>query len=475
MNHNFKLLFLLLITPYIIYANVTAKVDYKTVELGEMVTYSLDISGENITRPNIKRLCDSDVISTASQTSIQVVNGEYKKNYILSYKFIPQASCIIEPQEIEIDGKKEFTNAVEVEVKPVSAAKDQDFILTLSSSKRELFVGETFDMTLTFKQKTNAQAVDSEFIAPELKGFWIKNETKAQSSNEADYTITKVVYTMAPQRAGTLKITKAQMRIASRSNRADSWGAWIPTIKWKTYFSNELDLDVKPLPLGVSLVGDFNIEAEVDKKEVNANEAVNVTIEVIGVGNLEDIKSFKPYIDGVSVFDEKIVIESTKLTQKIAFIGDGDFTIPAFSLKYFNPQTKEIKTVLSKEIPIKIKNAKVKQELTIKREMPQDKADVTAPHGEFDKITAALIFVIGLIIGVLLMLIKPLRYFKKEKNSSLKSLKDPKVLLMKLLPYREDKEVKEIVDVLENHIYFGQKLEYDKKVLKDILKKYKIS
>ena len=170
MNKILKLLFLL-IMPHVIYAGVTAKVDYKTVELGEMVTYSLDVSGENITRPNIQRLCDTDVISTSSKTSIQIVNGNIRKSYILSYKFVPQKSCKIEPIEIEINDKIELTNSVDIKVKPVSAAKDKNFILTLSTNKKELFIGETFELTLIFKQKTDSGTVDSEFRPPELKGF----------------------------------------------------------------------------------------------------------------------------------------------------------------------------------------------------------------------------------------------------------------------------------------------------------------
>jgi len=472
LNTFFKLLFLLLITTQFVYASVTAKVDYKTVELGEMVTFYLDISGEDITRPNIQRVCDTDVISTSSQTSIQVVNGEYKKSYLLGYKFVPIKSCKIDPIEIEIDGKKEFSNSVDVKVKPVTGAKDLDFVLTLSSDKKELFVGETFDLTLTFKQRTDSKAVDSEFEPPKFKGFWVKNESSPQRDRDGKYTITKIVYTMAPQRAGKSTITRAQMRIASRSNKADSWGAWIPTIKWKTYFSNELDIDVKPLPSGLDLVGDFSITARADTKVINANEAVNVKVEVLSNGNLEDIKSFKPTIEGVSAFDEKIVIKGTKLTQNIALVGEKDFVIPPFSLKYFDPETKKIKTISTKEIAVKVKNEKAKEKLTIKRDDEASVEPNTALNNGFSKSMIIIIFFIGLASGVLIMLLKPWSRFKTEKRIS---IKEPKILLMKLLPFKDNEDVKDIVDILEKSLYSKKKLEYDKKALKEIMKKYDIS
>ncbi|MEA3330802.1 MAG: BatD family protein [Campylobacterota bacterium] len=467
-----KIVALLFLIPHAIYASVEASLDSRFVELGEMVTYSLSISGEDIERPNIHTLCDTDVISTSSQRSIVMVNGDVEKKYILSYKFIPQKSCEIEPIEIEVDGKIERSNAVSLKIKDGVAAQDAEFVLTLSSSKKEVFIGEPFEVTLLFKQREGAEAVDSKFVPPELKGFWIKEESKPVRYKEGEFTITKLTYTMSAQRVGNLHISKAQMKIASRSNKRDSWGAWIPNIKWRTYFSNELSIDVKALPVGVDLIGDFSIGATVDKNEINANEALNVRVQVSGVGNLEDIKSFKPYIEGVSVFDEKIAVAGSKLTQKMAFVADEDFTVPPFSLKYYDLKTKEVKTISTKEIKVLVKGAKVKPELTIKRPQDSEVKSVTeASSGEFSILLVIVTFIIGLACGIVLILFKPWKILFKEKELN---IKDPKVLLMKLLPFKSDEEVQKIIDILENNLYSDIEQEVDKKVLKEIVKKYEI-
>ena len=52
-----KILFTFLIIPHAIYAGVIASVDSKKVQLGDTVTYSLDLSGKDISRPNIYNLC----------------------------------------------------------------------------------------------------------------------------------------------------------------------------------------------------------------------------------------------------------------------------------------------------------------------------------------------------------------------------------------------------------------------------------
>nr|MDA3908296.1 BatD family protein [Sulfurimonas sp.] len=284
-----KIILFLLLAQNLALASVKATVDATSIEVGEMVTYSLHISGVDVQRPNIQTLCGVDVISTSSQTSIEMLNGDISRSNVLSYKFMPQKSCVIEPVEVEIDGNIQKSNSVKIEVGKVVANKDADFILSLETPVKDVFVGEPFEVTLLFKQKRDAEAVDSKFVPPELKGFWIKGESKPQRSQDGNYSVSKVVYTMAAQRVGKLDISKAQMRIASRAHVRDSWGAWIPKIKWKTYYSNELSVDVKPLPGGVNLVGNFSIIATADKSEINPSEALNLSIEVLGNGNLEDI------------------------------------------------------------------------------------------------------------------------------------------------------------------------------------------
>jgi oxygen tolerance protein BatD len=467
-----KIVLLLLLAQYSALASVKATVDATSIEVGEMVTYSLHISGKDVERPVIHSLCGTDVISTSSQTSIEMINGDISRSNILSYKFMPQKDCVIEPIEVEIDSKIEKSNSVEIKVGNVVANKDADFILELKTDAKEIFVGEPFEVILLFKQKAGAEAVDSKFIAPELKGFWIKGESKPQRSQDGKYSVSKVVYTMAAQRVGKLDITKAQMRIASRSHVRDSWGAWIPKIKWRTYYSNELSVEVKALPGGVDLVGNFSILATADKSEINPSEALNLTIEVLGSGNLEDIKSFKPYIDGVNIFDEKIVVNGNKLTQKIAFVAENDFVIKPFILKYFDPTSKEIKTISTNEISIKVKNAKPKEELTIKREEKViEKPIVEAKEAPLASFLLAIVFISGLVFGVLLMILKPWKLFKKEKTVS---IKDHKTLLMKLLPYKDDEEVQDMVDILEKNIYSDAKIDLNKKLLKEIVKKYSL-
>lgn len=474
-----KIVFIFFLLQQSIFAGVVASVDAEHVGFGEVVTYNLTLSGEELKRPEIFTLCGEDVIGTGSSTSIQMINGDYEKNYILSYKFVPTKSCTIEPISVEIDGEKHNTESISIVVEKVTPSKDDDFFITLSSDKQEVYVGEAFELTLLFRQKKSAQVVDSKFVQPEFTGFWVKGEPVQEITKEPFFTNTKITYKMAPQREGNLYISPAQIGIATRKNTRNFYGGFFPEVKWKNYFSNDINITSKALPSGVNLVGDCIIEASVDRQEIHPNEAVNLTIRVQGDVNLEDIKSFKPYINGVSTFDEKIVIKDNLLTQKITFVADNSFTIPSFSLKLFNPQTEEITTVQTKEIEIQVKNAvaKKEKELTIKREEPivevaQKTVTKELAKQTLDTFVIVGIFIAGLALGIVIMLLKPLIVLKREKKLN---LNDHKMLLVKLLPFKENGDVKELVAVLENNLYKEEKLELDKKRLKEIIKKYEIS
>jgi hypothetical protein len=468
-----KLLIIIMLIPFSVYASVVASVNTDSVELGEAVTYSLNLSGNDIARPNITTLCNSDIISTGSSTSINMINGRVNKSYILSYKFLPQKSCEIAPSEVKIDGVIEKSNTVSIKVMPVSASQDKDFILRLESSKNDVLVGESFEVSLIFKQKRGSRAVDSEFSSPEFKGFWIKNESAPTNYVDGVYNVSKVVYTLSAQRQGALEVPNAKMRIAFRVKARDSWGAFIPQVKWKTYFSNNLKINVKALPQNVKFVGDFKIKASVDNTQINANEAVNLSLEVTGTGNLEDITTFKPSMENANVFDEKIKQEKNKITQKMAFVANEDFIIPSFSIKYLDLNTKQIKTISTKEIKIKVKNAKKEKLVVVKNDIP---LSITNNNESLtlSKMIMIEIFIVGFILGMIVMYFKPWKFNKVDKKMKI-SIKDEKLLLMKLLPYKEDKEVNNILEILENNLYSSEKKEIDKKVLKDILKKYNIS
>ncbi|MDD2566896.1 MAG: oxygen-tolerance protein, partial [Thiovulaceae bacterium] len=227
------------------------------------------------------------------------------------------------------------------------------------------------------------------------------------------------------------------------------------------------------LPSNLSLIGDFTLEVDCDKTSLNSNEVLSITVRIEGEGNFEDIKPFKPFIEGVSVFEEKPLLEKGKWSQKITFVADGDFIIPPLALEYFDLATKTAQKLQTKPISIKIKNQQSPKELTIlKQTQPASMKATEQAKDIFFWVWIFVALVAGGCIGYVLAKKEVGNLFKKEAKSS---IREPKTLLMKLLPYKEDPEVSEIIAKLEKNIYEKQNLQIEKKILKEVLKRYGLS
>ena len=464
-----------------LFAQVSADVDQSVVSPGNVVNFSLHVSDESFDEPQIQKLCGVNVLGRSSQTSIQDVNGKFKKTQTLTYSFSPEQSCTIEPLEINTASGIEKTEPITIEVRALSADAKAQYSLVYITDAKDVYVGEPFEITLVSKVRRDMKVADSKFEPSDMQGVWIKKQFQDQTQEEGDYIVTRVHYIIAAQRAGDLTIAPAKMSLGKRGNAQSIWGDMIPNISWSRYISNSLHVNIKSLPKGVDLVGDMHLNVEVDKTKVNQNEPVNATINIQGDGNFEDIGSLKPFIPKVSVFEDEAKIDQdknipdqeTKYSKKMAFVADANFTIPSIEIKYFNIKTKSVETLRSKPIAIEVVGgaAMSSTPLTIEKASPIEA--LSAPSlmpAKLSWIPMLLSGVVGFILGVLLMLLKP--SFKREKKSSVVS-GDLKAVLAKLMDFREDPEVKEMIDILEMKLYSDSTLEIDKAKLKELRKRYK--
>ena len=68
------------------------------------------------------------------------------------------------------------------------------------------------------------------------------------------------------------------------------------------------------------------------------------------------------------------------------------------------------------------------------------------------------------------MLIKPL--LGSKKNHTHISSKDTKAILSRLIEFKDDADVKEMIDLLEKKLYAGEDIVIDKTKLKELRKRY---
>ncbi len=465
-------------------AKLSAMVDTEKVILGESVTLKIQASGSDVQAPSLAKVCGTKITSSSQRTSIQSINGSFSKSYLFSYEFTPMRDCVIDPISVQIDGKEERTKAIAVNVIAMKITKETPFILQMETEKQSVYVGEPFKITVLFKQKRNSEAVDSKFVPPEFTNFWTKEQQQSRRFEEGAYTISRLHFVIAAQKSGTHVIDPSQIKIATRSNSRDVWGQWIPSLKWRTYFSNPLEIKVDPLPEGVILVGDLQITADIDKQVLSPNEAVNVDLRISGNGNFEDISSLKPSIQGVAVYNEEPEIKAYiedgvyrgNWNEKLAFVSDRSFTIPPFTVRYFDPESKTVKTATTEAIAIEVKAEQVTgqgQALTIKRPEAKKEEVLRVESSVPSKHSFIVGLIAGLSLGIGLMFMPWRQWFSRRDKEQNINYKDKKQLLMFMLQHSNDPEALEWVEKLESLIYEGKSVDIDNKVLKRVVKRLK--
>ncbi len=477
----------MLFLPLISWAGVTAKLSKKIIYNGDQVRLIIEADGEDVEFPDLVDIAGYPVVGTSSRSSTTIINGDMKKTISKSYVFQPDKDVVIPVYKVVVDGVEEMTAPLRLRVAKASGAigiKD-GVRLEMSVNKKEAYVGEPITLNLTFKSLPNAHYDKIELSEPELKKFWVKKVNGLKQGVDGDYTTQTYQYVLFPQEDGnfTLKppFVRLGTRVAGSSAFSDPFFGNIGmSMNWKKLFANEVKLHIKPLPNNLEVYGDFRISASVDKQEVKANKPVNLTIDVMGQGNIEDIKKFELDIPNAVVYSDELKVSNSGITkgvvtQKVAIVADRDFTIPPVSFTYFDAKTKKPKTIKTEAIKVKVTGSTTKSAVPNKIEQKVEPKSVEPVESNVNKaennttvitqsqpVDKMLWYILGLLSGVALTLLgwftfKKVKGRKKRETPMVKKIKKAKTdkaLFELLLPYRdEDVSIKEALAKLEKNIY----------------------
>jgi hypothetical protein len=507
-----KIAVLLLLPIYMMASTLKATLDKPLIFKGDSVVFSIEAEGSDVKFPEIDEISTFRVISTSQAQSITSINGKTTQKITKSYTFVPTKSIKIPSYEVEVDGKMLKTSPLTLEVKnPSPADKNAPVQLQMKLSKDSSYIGEPVRLDILFKREPNSEFAKVEIIPPDLKEFWAKKLPDSPPYSKDGFIVQKYSYLLFPQHDGsfTLPAAFAKLGVKVRSKRDRMFNDPFfndpffdifsnSSIRWKKLFSNDLKLNVKPLPDNLDLYGDFKIKAEVDKKSVEANKPINLIIVVEGEGNLDDIKKFSLDIDNSVVYADEPIVKGTingesyqgVFSQKIAIVADRNFTIPSLSLTFFDKNSHKKRVVKTEPIDIEVKGSQTSSNNTQNyapkvlqsvesidknsstKEQEDDLNDNnTQEKNSYEKY---IYLILGLILGSFLTY---LATFKRSKKSSKKELdiikqikktKDEKKLFELLLPYSlKDKRVKKELDKLEKNIYQNANENIDKEAILD--------
>ena len=478
-------LFLILILTSFTFAEVKVSLSSPRVYVGSVVNFIITADGNNIVFPKINTIEGNSIIGTSSSESISMINTNITRTTSKTYSFRASKSLVVPSFIVKADGEEFKTEELNLTVlKPTATKKGSEFMVELSLDKNESYVGEALNLSISFKSKLDAQADQVQLGEPKLENFWVKKKEKVKHSTEGEYVVQTIKYTLFPQKSGYYTIPAIETLVGKIERRQRQSGGFFndpffnsmtQQLNWQKVYSNSLKLKVNPLPNGLELYGNYQIQAKVDKKKVEANKPINLSISVKGEGNIDDVKKFELNIADVIIYADEPKISSKEVygiyqgafKEKIALIADQNFTIPSLVLEYFDKKSKTVKSIHTEPIDIEVVGG-TKSMTSAKSTIEVSPSQIIqAPSKVERKIVIEkedaylkyLFLVIGSVLGVVLMIIINVFSKKEKKQESniikmIKKAKDDKALFNILLPYsKEDKVVSNALNHLEENLY----------------------
>ena len=292
------------------------------------VSFNLkNANGSQFAPPNFK---DFIVIAGPSTTSsVQIINGSVSREMGYSYTLQPKkvGKFTIGSASVSANGKVLRSSPISIEVlKNTVKPKDgggQQYFIRIESSKKQAYVGE--QITLDFKLYTRVGIERYEipedpsydgFYAVELRRF--SSNTVQEVLNGQQYA-TKVLRRIAlfPQRTGKLTIEPFRIQLAVVEEGGSTGFFFNRNVKPAYFTTDAIDITVNPLPSNepegfCGAVGNFDLQAGIDRKLATTNDAVTLSLVLTGNG---DVKRINPpvllFSDSFEVYEPKMVGEKT--------------------------------------------------------------------------------------------------------------------------------------------------------------------
>jgi len=238
-------------------------------------------------------------------------------------------------------------------------------------TKTKAYVGEqiTVEWQLYLSERQDKYQPVKE---PHTEGFWAEEipvnsqrglSLTRQSIDGQQYLVAPIMKkALFPLRAGRLTVTPLEAEIS----RVDFFGSAVATQRLRaaplTFEVQQLPTAGQPVGFDPAAVGRFALTAQVDRDRVGIGDAVTLTVQVKGQGNIRKLPAPKlPPLAGWKVYDPKTSVDvqpgdtvTGSKTVEYLLLPErpGTTTIPSFTLAFFDPSSRAY--AVEKSAPLRL-------------------------------------------------------------------------------------------------------------------------
>lgn len=393
-----RILLLLLLIAQSLTAQVQfeTKVSKNTLGLNERlrIEFNMNADGDNFVAPNFEASGFRVIGGPSQSVSQSWINGKssFNKSYIYILLPTQKGQLTIKQAAIEINGqiyktspvKINVTNAVEIPKDPNEApaiSADDNIYLVADISKSNPYLNEPITVVYKLYFSYNIGISNwRELNKPKYNDFWSQNiDIKQLKAEEGMFKGERYRYVVLrktvlyPQKSGKLEIEPLSLDIDCQvpSNRRNFWGQPIMVEDSKRVSAGSKIINVRALPESgkpvdfSGAVGQFDFKVNPSKTTLKNGESLDLTLSVIGKGNLKLFSLPKPVVPTAlemydPVHEENVSTPLTgmtgRITDKYTIIPQykGSYQIKPLSFSYFDLASGRYKTITSQPITITV-------------------------------------------------------------------------------------------------------------------------
>ena len=404
--------------------NVLASVSETTIGTEEAVSFRIEVEGASASEVQRPSPPDADGLAVlqmvpSTQQSVSIINGQMTQSVAFEWRY--QASregrATINSANVEVKGKTYTTQPISVEIVPQSQRpqrsnqrqrgglfdpfsrrapapsqaepepvqiSERDIFIRAIPSARNVVQNEQVNIEYHLFFREGMQLRQSRLADSwDAEGFWREEldverrpVPKTVVENGLRYnTIVLKRVSVFPTRTGELSIDplriEAEAYIPNRSlDPFDQFFSFRPRYEPVEVASGVVQINVSPLPEGqpehfTGAVGQFALEATVDREEVEVGEPIQVEINLSGAGNIATIEPptfkppgvFEPYDPQIRTTIDRSgrQIRGTKtLTYVLVPRSNGIFQIPQLEMSFYNPARGRFETISPRPATVKV-------------------------------------------------------------------------------------------------------------------------
>ncbi len=380
---------------------IQVTVDRNQVALGNQIYMTVRIDGSPDEPPRLPELPDFRVVSRGQHRSTQIDNFRVSNSTSYNYLLIPTRAGTF-----DVGAATAVIDGVEVKSQPftiqVAAAEDQgderdrDLFVTASVSTDQPWQGQQVIYTWRFYSRVpvGQGSIESMDFGNDVVVEDLGEVRQFQATMEGvQYSVNEVRKALFLQRSGELVLPQTQLRVevqveqARRPTRRRSIFDDFDDLlggggRWATKYllTEPLTLDVRALPPAPDgwngLVGDFDIRAQLSRRELQVGQSATLEVQVGGTGNVQllsepgfpELPAFKIYPDQP---DANIDRSGRRLAGRKVFrralvpLVAGPLDIPPIDLVYFDPELGEYATRSTGRIDLEVVPAEGEEELML--------------------------------------------------------------------------------------------------------------